>query len=421
MTNEASEPFATNEDPWAVAGETVDEVTYAQNRRPDRTYLSRTFPLPRIHSGDYGQPARFIFKAFDSHQSMAKFNGTEWTVSESPQGRRQLKLLVARDGDHIKDLWIERVPTRGASGEVKCTLHLQGKEAERLVELLRNLKYIPIDGTASQRVDDALVRDLLQNPSDLMRLYRRHPEKFRELITDDESARDVIAIAHRRKQVSRFRRLLSDDSYFASELTELAGDRPEAVWQRFFEENPWILGISLAGQLLTSWSDDKLEQIVTGRSISGVGKRTDALLHTAGRIKTMTFAEFKTHRTKLLEKEYRSGCWSPSRELSGGVAQIQGTVHRCVQSVGERLASLAPDGSEIPGDFTYLIQPRSFLVIGRLDELTGDAGGDHIDRIRSFELFRRNTNQPEIVTYDELLARAEWIVETDPSELNIQR
>jgi hypothetical protein len=81
-----------------------------------------------------------------------------------------------------------------------------------------------------------------------------------------------------------------------------------------------------------------------------------------------------------------------------------------VREIGERLADTAADGSELPGQFTYLIRPRSLLIIGRLTDLVGDGGGDHLDRIRSFELYRRQLEEPEIITYDELLARAEWFV-----------
>jgi hypothetical protein len=177
----------------------------------------------------------------------------------------------------------------------------------------------------------------------------------------------------------------------------------------FFEDNPWILGVPLTGQLLTSWNNQKLEQVVAGSSIAGVGKRADALLRTSGRIKSMVFAEFKNHRTPLLvDKFYRSGCWPPSGELSGGVAQVQGTVHRAVTEIGDRLQAVADDGSDIPGQYTYMLQPRAFLVIGHLDQLRGKAGGDHHDRVRSFELYRRQLHEPEIVTFDELLARAEW-------------
>lgn len=124
----------------------------------------------------------------------------------------------------------------------------------------------------------------------------------------------------------------------------------------------------------------------------------------------MMFVEIKTHRLDLLEKEYRTGCWSPAEHLVGGVAQLQGTVHRAVADIGERLQTTTRDGSELPGDFTYLIKPRSVLVIGELSQLEGSSGGDDLKRIRSFELYRRSLVEPDVVTFDELLARARWVV-----------
>jgi hypothetical protein len=128
----------------------------------------------------------------------------------------------------------------------------------------------------------------------------------------------------------------------------------------------------------------------------------------------MTFAEFKTHATDLLDPrdEYRPGVWAPSHELVGGIAQSQATVHRATQEIGEFIRSTAADGSEILDDVTFLTRPRSFLVIGRLDQLIGEGGGPHRDKVRSFEMFRRGVVEPEIVTFDELLARAEWVIET---------
>ena len=172
------------------------------------------------------------------------------------------------------------------------------------------------------------------------------------------------------------------------------------------------MGVSLTGQLLTGWSKDKLEQVVKGSSIAGVGKRVDALLKTSGRIKSMVLAEFKTHRTALLaEPFYRSGCWAPSKHLAGGVAQVQGTVSLATQDIRGRLAERSGDGTEIPGDFTYLIKPRSFLIIGMLDQFIGERGGQDPERFRSFELYRRNLAEPEVITFDELLAKAEYLVE----------
>jgi hypothetical protein len=64
-----------------------------------------------------------------------------------------------------------------------------------------------------------------------------------------------------------------------------------------------------------------------------------------------------------------------------------------------------------------MLRPRSFLIIGHLDQLRGPGGGHHRDHVRSFELYRRQMHEPEIVTFDELLARAEWHVTTASDEI----
>ena len=112
-----------------------------------------------------------------------------------------------------------------------------------------NLDYIPVTGAESVRVDDALVRELFASPESLTQLYERNPELFRRLISDDAAARDVVAFQRRRAEVNRFRRLLDDDEFFDAQVQLLPLKRREDVWQAFFEENPWILGTGLGGQL----------------------------------------------------------------------------------------------------------------------------------------------------------------------------
>ena len=58
----------------------------------------------------------------------------------------------------------------------------------------------------------------------------------------------------------------------------------------------------------------------------------------------------------------------------------------------------------------YNYQAKSFLVIGSLNEFVGEHGINE-DKLRSFELLRKNTTSPEIITFDELYERARFIVE----------
>jgi hypothetical protein len=387
-----------------------NEVTWATGRLPDRIYAHRSFTLDLRASQDFGQPARYVVKVFDEpapDPATAELDREEWIVTTTPAGRKQLKLQVAREAGHVRELVIERVPTSPHATRLEPILRLDRDGAARLIDLVKLLDFIPVEGATSVHVDEQMLRDLFADPSALRSLYRRDPERFRRFIESDEAADDVIAVAHRRDVVERYRRLLSDPGYFAEEAAAHRGGR-EAVWQDLLEDNPWILGASLAGQLLTSWDDDKLEQVVAGFSVGGSGKRVDALMRTNGRIRGMAFAEIKHHETALVSTEYRSGCWAPSPELVGGVTQVQQTVHRATREIGGRLADTDEAGAET-GEYTYLVRPRSYLITGNLAQLRGPSGV-HRAKYESFELYRRNLYEPEIITFDELLARAEWHV-----------
>jgi len=409
-----------------LVGEQPNEVTWARGRLTGRTYLHATFTLDLRASQDYGQPARFVVKVFDESGVVLTKGADpdlEWTeevVMTTPGGRKQVKIQVARESGHVREIQLQKVPISGDATKLETLLTLGRDDSARLIDLIRALDYIPVEGGESTvRLDDQTIRDVFADPSAIHTLYGNDPERFRELIEADPSADDIIAVAHRQEVVSTFRTLLDDPAYFDAMRTEWAKDGSklsrEGVWQVFLETNPWILGVALGGQLLTSWDNDKLEQVVAGFSIGGPGKRADALLRTSGKVRSLVFAEFKHHETDLLQgSSYRSGCWPASTELVGGVTQVQQTVMLACRQLGDRLFDKAPDGSNT-GEATYLLRPRSYLILGHLNQLRGTGGGVHDDKFQSFELYRRNLYEPEVITFDELLARAEWHVQVASS------
>lgn len=387
-----------------------NEVTWATGRLPTRTYASRSFDM--IFGRDAGRRARYIHKVFDESPTDDD-DDWEWTkhvVFTTPGGRKQLELNVARSAGSVRKIRIQKVPTSGDMTKLEKILELDRDQSTRLIDLIRALDSIPVDGDSAVYVDDQVLRDLFADPGAMGRAYSQDPSRFHSLIQSDSEARDVIALQHRREVVKTMRTWLENEEAFDAEKVSAGG--PERAWQRLLEENPWILGIGLGGQLLTSWDGSKLEQTVVGRSVKGVGKRVDGLMHTAGIVRSMVFAEIKHHRTDLLapvKDPHRSGSWRPSNELSGGVVQIQQTVHLAARDLGDYIQDQGDDGSML-GSGTFILRPRCFVIVGSLTELTGEQGGPVPDKVRSFELFRRNLQEPEVITFDELLARAEWHV-----------
>lgn len=388
----------------------LNDVEYAERRLTTRTYVSKSFSWK--FGRDIGEPGRYIHRVFDEVPSDDDPDW-EWStevVTKTPGGRKQLELQVARSAGVIRKIKLQKVPTSGDLTKLEPVLELDREQSARLLDTLRALDSIPIEGERTVRVDDDLLRQVFEDPTAVESLYTRDPERVRALIAADAYAEDVIALQRRRDVVEKMRRWLADPQEFALASAQYRG--PERAWQHLLEQNPWILGVGLSGQLLTSWGYDKLEQTVVGHSIKGVGKRADALMRTAGVIRSLVFAEIKHHNTDLLASEhYRSGCWRPSDELAGAVVQVQQTVHLAVQHLSEdHIQDKADDGSLL-GTLTFVIRPRCYVIAGRLDQLHGEGGGPIPDKVRSFELFRRNLHEPEVITFDELLARAEWHVE----------
>lgn len=282
-------------------------------------------------------------------------------------------------------------------------------EIGRLVEFLNHIQTMPLKNSGATRIADEELRRLVLSNLQARTLLQDNEELFAEVLKSEITKQDVVAVGYRKRQLQIFERLLNEEEYFEGIKTR-KGWSSEAVWQHYFEKNPWIFGYGLSYIALSGLTDKRLEQVVHGHTISGHGKRVDALLRTRGVISSLCFVEIKTHKTELLLKQaYRSGCWAASDELIGGIAQVQGSVSLATDSIRTKLA-IDDDLGNPTGEEAFNYLPKSFLVIGSLSEFVG-AHGVNQDRYRSFELFRRNTSNPEVVTFDELYERARFIVQ----------
>jgi hypothetical protein len=138
------------------------------------------------------------------------------------------------------------------------------------------------------------------------------------------------------------------------------------------------------------------------------------LLKTRAQASTLCFVEIKTHKTPLLkDKPYRSGCWAPSEGVTEAIAQVQGTVSYASEAIFGKV-NLTDKAGYPTSEEVFNFAPRSFVVIGTLSQFFGEHGVNQ-EQLRSFELYRRNILQPELVTFDELYERARHIVEAAES------
>jgi len=305
------------------------------------------------------------------------------------------------------------------TGVPKFTLQLPREDAAKLYRHLGELSIIQDESKTKTskiiEVDPEVLTpkllEALKGDADLFHsVLESDPEAVRTFVELKLDHADVVSVAYRKAELDVMAELIADPVFFEAKRVEWECNGREAVWQKFFERNPWIFGYAL-DYIVGEPHADKLEQVTSGFSVGGPGKRADALLQTRGLIRSLCFAEIKIHDTDLLyiTKEYRPGCWRPSKELAGGVAQSHTTVQLALETIGTLLKEKDGDGFEVGEVFN--VMPRSFLVIGTLDQFRNDAGNIHHEKFRSFELFRRQVVNPEIITFDELLARARMIVD----------
>lgn len=389
----------------------MDEADYAYGRVPKRLYFSKPF----ARSSDEPKDQRFAYQVFEEGErtEYAVVN-KEVVLHTSPLGRQQIKLLFQTTSRRIHEIIIQRFNNVNGKPVGRSLLSIRGDEIKSVVDLIRVVQTGRIGGDARIRIEADEVDQFVMSEEALERFVRENAELVAEIVENDVTTKEVVSLAYRKRQLERFRTYLYIKGEFEAYLADANIKRPERGWQLFFEENQWILGYGLTFVFAQALEGRTLEQVTSGYSVQGPGKRVDALLRTHGFVNALCFVELKTHLTPLTQKDtYRAGVWPISGELAGGIGQVQKTVHDAVSLIRGRLASVDADGAQT-GEVSYLYKPRSIVVAGNLREFqSGEALNE--TRYSCFEMFRRSLKEPEIVTYDELYERARFIVE-DRSE-----
>jgi hypothetical protein len=224
----------------------------------------------------------------------------------------------------------------------------------------------PSGGTEElNNADNEQVLDLLLKNK--KNISRAQPEKLMKLRND-------IELVTLERLIEKYEEMLGK---------KLNEDR----WQRLFNENPFILNLAFGYPIIKV----RDQASVGGRKLSGSGdKIADFLLKNSITNNTALF-EIKTPQTQLLNKTaYRDGVFTPSKDLSGSINQVLDQRYQFQKDISRLKESTR----------TYDIESYSVhccLLIGQTPK--------EEDRQKSFEQFRRNSKDVEIITFNELLAK----------------
>jgi hypothetical protein len=216
---------------------------------------------------------------------------------------------------------------------------------------------------------------------------------------------DLVNIGYRKNQSNVFGSLLSDPERVDSYCVEhgLSAAQPEKVWQHFFEKNEWIFGYGLDYRFLSIL---QREAHIAAEDVAGRdGSIADFLV---GATNFTVLVEIKKPGTRLFdERRNRAGSWKLSAELIDAVSQIlEQKASWQVKAEANASGNFDDKGNLIA---QKTIDPKSILIVGSNSQFSGTEKESGI-KLRTFELFRRDSRNLEILTYDELYDRAKFVV-----------
>lgn len=166
----------------------------------------------------------------------------------------------------------------------------------------------------------------------------------------------------------------------------------EPHWQKFFEQNQFVLSMAFARPVVLTRSQFHAK----GSSLTGAGAQIgDFLFKEYGQ--ALAIVEIKTPETALLQGTAYRGqdVFGPNSELSGAVTQVlfqQSELRQRWMIHVHDNPALRLSGADVI---------KCVVVAGRMP--------NDPTKLRSFEVFRNACKDVDIVTFDELLAKLEYL------------
>ena len=318
--------------------------------------------------------------------------------------RTMLKAIYIRDKDDIEGIEIIKV----VSGQDTQCIKLSKFNFAQLRAFLSFINEIDLKGITENRLkildDQELDFETIKSVKTL--LSKNGGAEIVETLINDGiiTSKDIVNTAFRKRGLQIFKRLISEKEYWKVYATEngLSTHSEEKTFQYFFEKNQWIFGYGL---------DYRYQNILQREAhLSDAelnGKNTVIGDYLLGDKMFTTFIELKKPSTNLFgNSTNRSNSWKLSNELIESFSQI--LEHKASGQIrleqkqfidGEPLEQKAFDSKVI-------------LIIGNWNELDDSSNTLERDiKMKTFELFRRDSRNVEILTFDELYERATFIVE----------
>ncbi|MGB3693506.1 MAG: Shedu immune nuclease family protein [Spirulinaceae cyanobacterium] len=168
----------------------------------------------------------------------------------------------------------------------------------------------------------------------------------------------------------------------------------ESFWQKLLAEHSLILSqvFNTPVTILSS------QAYVGGKGIGNTGGNIIDFLFVNKLTRNTSLIEIKTPTSRLLGAKYREGIYSPSNDLLGAVTQISTYKDTLIKEY-DRLVDHS-------GDYFEVFNPLCIIILGHGHNELSDDG-----KRKSFEMYRSEHRNVQIITYDEVFEKIKTFVD----------
>lgn len=375
---------------------------YIENKDPDKVYISKRIihnHIDPITQEKIEIPLRYVSKVINSEEILGEVKEKGCVqLRSTPSGKQEILAKVLEKGNRIYVLTIQRYTKENGSPH-KIYFSFVGDEILKLRRFLDSIVLLNFPDEYKAKIEDA---DLLR----IKQIFSKNPDinLITEVLKNNITDKDIVALGYRKNQLEIFRKLLYE-GYLPVYKTAVINNnqiKDELAWQYFFNKNPWIFGYGLDYRFMGILQK---EFSASGTEADGSGQVNGDFL--MGDKKFTTFVELKKPDTPIFKNSLnRAGVWKLSTDLMEAKSQI--LEQKASGQIKIETRTIHNENGEEINQNAY--DSKTILIIGNWNEIKNDS--DLIKKIKqkTFELFRRDSRNIEIITYDELYERAQFIV-----------
>ncbi|WP_126975819.1 Shedu immune nuclease family protein [Frigidibacter oleivorans] len=382
---------------------TDDEAKFFQLRKSGKTFISKVFSW-KENSEERLRHVRIVMDGSDIIH-LGEIEGAVCLRLSGEKRKTQVAAVVSQDDKAIRRLTLQTFQSRQQGdwyqGYEEHAFTFRRDEFERLLAFLERIKFVDLSnqerfeiedistGTGRKAIIDAADGDIVKR---FLSMGAQDREAALRALGNSLSPRDIDILLGRQAALKVFEQQL------------LAGSWIERDWQQFFESQPWVFGYGLDYRVMRTFD----REVTVGAG--GTDNRNKPAVDFLTSFSDYTvLVEIKRPDARIFQvrKGGRAGTWSFSADFTDAVSQI-------LEQKAEWL-SFASTGEHHSKDGKRRLEartrdPKAILVVGSKKEFdaTDDLRARQVMR-DTFELFRRDSRSVEIITFDELLERAQFI------------